>query len=123
MIVVPVWMYWLVIVFVCLTALLLIIDFVTFCVDYHKLHNKKLHTYKVIWYVGSVENIDQVIKETKTKAKNIDEVNFLSILPEEEKECYKANIKYCLRTILFSDDLHTIDYGSHSKFIWIERMK
>lgn len=88
--------------------------------------------FKVIWYEGSMnlepELSDNVLKEITVKAESIDKVNFIQILSDKECEVYATSIKYCVRTIWPEGKLEEAkktvsDYGSYSKFIYVEEVE
>jgi len=82
-----------------------------------------MRKFKVHWYIGSVTNMWCIIKSQTVEAEDISKVKFLDILPKKEKEKFAVNIKYCVRVIyLVEDVIRSVDYGSHSRFIWIEEI-
>lgn len=77
-------------------------------------------TFNVIWYQGSVEKIEQLLDQQLMEADIAFDVPFAKILPENEKERYAANFKYCIRYIEWEEGKdYSVDYGSYSKFIRI----
>lgn len=88
--------------------------------------------YKIVWYEGymslKTEGQKNILKTAEVKAKSIDKVKVTNILPKHEKEKFATGIKYCLRTAWHSGDLKdatecVCDYGSYSKFIYVEEIK
>lgn len=88
--------------------------------------------YKVIWfegYMGLEEKArHNILAEMETEAESIDKVNFIQILPESEKERFAANIRHCVRIAWPSGDLKDAkeivsDYGSYSRFIYVEEIE
>lgn len=87
----------------------------------NKIDNRK--KYRVTWYIGSVESITETLAIMEVKAENIYSVEWATILPQHEKDRYKANFKYCIRVIhLEEGKKHSIDYGSYSRFVMIEEI-
>lgn len=87
--------------------------------------------YKITWYLGYMDLDPKAIKEKliemETVAESIDKVNFIQILPEDEKERYATEIRYCTRTAWLSGELVdakeiVLDYGSHSRFIYVKEI-
>lgn len=87
--------------------------------------------YKITWYLGYMDLDPKAIKEKliemETEAESIDKVNFIQILPEDEKERYATEIRYCTRTAWHEGDLKDAkecvsDYGSHTRFIYVEEI-
>ena len=91
---------------------------------------KKL--FRITWYEGFMD-LDKKAQKTilrviEAEAESIDQVNIIQILPKEEKKRFEIEIEYCLRTAWHSGDLkdatETVsDYGSHSRFIYVEEVE
>lgn len=87
--------------------------------------------FKVTWYegymsldVGAQKNI---LNTMEVEANSIDEVKVTAVLPRAEKKTFEVNIKYCLRKAWHGGELKDAkqlvsDYGSHSKFIFVEEI-
>lgn len=73
--------------------------------------------FTVIWFKGCIDKPEEIIDLKIMEANNINEVKCIDILDTFTKKNYEVNIRYCLRTILFADNLHILDYGSHAEFI------
>lgn len=79
---------------------------------------------KISWYSGSVTFVNYCMTSDVKTAERVMNVDWLSILPESEKERYAANLKYCIRYIeLEKDKKYSIDYGSYSKFVLLEEVE
>lgn len=74
--------------------------------------------YLVTWFS------EKVLKKKIYRAKNIDDVKWLEILPEEEKKRYAVSIAHCIGVSLVEKGKKQIyDYGSHTKFVSVEIIK
>lgn len=73
--------------------------------------------FKITWGRGSVEGIKIMYKTIEIKSKNIDSIDFLSILPKE----LRSKVLY-FRVIYTSNTKRNIDYGSYVDFIEVEEI-
>ena len=77
-----------------------------------------MKTFILKWGKGSVAKIQIIYKTMTIRAKNIDDINPIVVLPN--------NIKtkvYYVRTIHTSEAKRNYDYGSWSEFIEVEEIK
>jgi len=82
---------------------------------YMKNIKEQKQSYKITWYSGSVEHIDYIIKEVIIQS---DEQDITKIRGTQIVEGFKI---YYERRILWNENKNTIDYGSYSKFVQIEK--
>lgn len=89
-----------------------------------------MRKFKVVWYWGPICDVPNkndkrfcIIDEHIVEAENVNFDSFKDILSIAEQIHFSIDIMYGVRCIYWSDYQWYYDYGSHSKFVYVEELK